>query len=203
MSLRPFVSTPTRLFVALACALAAGTVSADVNPQADVPPPQDTPYPGTIALSVDASDTSQGIFRVHETIPVQAGELTLLYPQWLPGNHSPTGPIDKLAGVKISASGKPLSWTRDKYDVYAFHVGVPQGVSSINIDYQFLSPRARNQGRIVMTSEMLNLQWNAVVLYPAGHYSRQITYAPSLKLPQGWQLGSALETQSKSGDTTT
>ena len=63
-----------------------------------MPPPQDTPYPGTITLSVDASDTAQGIFRAHETIPVQAGTLTLLYPQWIPGNHSPSGPIDMLAG---------------------------------------------------------------------------------------------------------
>ncbi len=187
---------------ALLLGLSAGA-SADVDPQADVPPPLDTPYPGTITLSVDASDTSQGIFRVHETIPVQAGELTLLYPKWIPGNHSPSGPIDKLAGIKVSANGKPLTWTRDKYDVYAFHVDVPQGVSSIDVDYQFLSPRARSQGRIVMTNEMLNLQWNTVVLYPAGHYSRQITYAPSVKLPQGWQLGTALERASQSGDTVT
>ncbi|HEY3521057.1 MAG TPA: peptidase M61 [Rhodanobacteraceae bacterium] len=187
---------------ALLLALSAGA-SADVDPQPNVPPPQDTPYPGTITLSVDASDTSQGIFRAHETIPVQAGELTLLYPKWLPGNHSPTGPIDKLAGLKVSANGKELTWTRDKYDVYAFHIDVPQGVSGIDVDYQYLSPRARNQGRIVMTNEMLNLQWNTVVLYPAGHYSRKITYAPSVKLPQGWQLGTALERASQNGDTVT
>ncbi|HET6914003.1 MAG TPA: peptidase M61 [Rhodanobacteraceae bacterium] len=193
---------PTRLAVALALALVAGSALADAA-DANIPPPQDTPYHGTITLSVDASDTSQGIFRAHETIPVQAGELTLLYPKWLPGNHSPSGPIDKLAGLKISANGKPLAWTRDKYDVFAFHVDVPQGVSSIDLDYQFLSPRTRSEGRIVMTDAMLNLQWNAVVLYPAGHYSREITYAPSVKLPDGWQLGTALETQSKSGDTVT
>ncbi|MGH8212959.1 MAG: M61 family metallopeptidase [Rhodanobacteraceae bacterium] len=193
---------------ALLVALSAAAAAADVDAQANVAPPQDTPYPGTIMLSVDASDTSQGIFRAHETIPVQAGELTLLYPKWLPGNHSPTGPIDKLAGLKISANGKPLTWTRDKYDVYAFHIDVPQGVSGLDVDYQFLSPRARNQGRIVMTNEMLNLQWNTVVLYPAGHYSRRITYAPSVKLPQGWQLGTPLERadqnqQNKTGDTVT
>src|SRR5581483_11882550 len=121
----------SRLSVALALALIAIVASADVDPQASVPAPQDTPYPGTISLSVDASDTSQGIFRAHETIPVQAGELTLLYPKWIPGNHSPSGPIDKLAGIKMSANGKPLTWTRDKYDVYAFHVDVPQGANSI------------------------------------------------------------------------
>ncbi len=203
MSSRPFDLRLSGLSAALIVALLATSASADVNPQPNVPAPEDTPYPGTIALSVDASDPSQGIFRAHETIPVQAGELTLLYPKWLPGNHSPSGPIDKLAGIKISANGKPLTWTRDKYDVYAFHVDVPQAASSIDVDYQFLSARARNEGRIVMTNEMLDLQWNTVVLYPAGHYSRQITYAPSLKLPGGWQFGTALETQGKSGDTVT
>src|SRR3954470_9639926 len=81
---------------------------------AQTAPPADTPYaPGTIRLAVDATDLSQRIFKVRETIPVAAGELTLLYPQWLPGNHSPSGPIDKLAGLRItvddgSADGKPL-----------------------------------------------------------------------------------------------
>ncbi|MEO6967262.1 MAG: peptidase M61 [Rhodanobacteraceae bacterium] len=181
-----------RIVTALVVVLAAGAVRADVS-DAHIAPPQDTSYPGTITLSVDASDTSQGIFRAHESIPVQAGGLTLMYPKWIPGKHSPTGPIDKLAGITISANGKPLTWTRDKYDVYAFHVEVPEGVANIDVDYQFLSPRERDQGRIVQTSAMLNLQWNTVVLYPAGFYSRDITYAPSLKLPAGWQFGSALE----------
>ncbi|MEO7150009.1 MAG: peptidase M61 [Rhodanobacteraceae bacterium] len=189
--------------LALALALAAGAAYADTAPSANVLPPQDTPYPGTITLSVDASDTAQGIFHAHETIPVQAGELTLLYPKWIPGKHSPTGPIDKLAGITVTANGRPLIWARDKYDVYAFHIDVSQGVASIDVDYQFLSPREHDQGRIVMTDAMLNLQWNAVVLYPAGYYSRDITYAPSIKLPDGWQLGTALETASKSGDTIT
>ena len=181
--------------------LAVTPVLAGVNPQAQIPPPQDTPYPGTIAIHVDASDTAQGIFRVHETIPVQAGTLTLLYPKWIPGNHSPSGPIDMLAGLTIAANGKPLAWTRDKYDVFAFHVDVPQDVSSIDVDYQYLSGRTESQG-IEITGKMMDLSWSELVLYPAGHYSRQIAYAPSIKLPQGWQFGTALETSSQSGNTT-
>ena len=63
-----------------------------------MPAARDIPYPGTIRLDIDASDTSRGIYRVVETIPVRPGPLTLLYPKWLPGTHSPTGPIDKIAG---------------------------------------------------------------------------------------------------------
>ncbi|MDN4481891.1 hypothetical protein QQX02_13250, partial [Demequina sp. EGI L300058] len=110
-----------------------------------------------------------------------------------------------LAGLKLSAGGKPLKWTRDEYDVYAFHVDVPAGVSSIDADFQYLSSR---DGGYEMTDRMLDLEWNKVALYPAGYFSRDITFAPSVTLPHGWQLGSALEPigqakLSSTGDTTT
>ena len=56
--------------------------------------PQDTPYPGVLKVTVDATDLDHHIYRVHETIPVaKPGPITLLYPQWLPGNHAPNGPL--------------------------------------------------------------------------------------------------------------
>ena len=192
--------TVTRLLVAVSLTLAATAVCAQEAGSARVPPPQDTPYPGTIILHVDAGDTSQGIFRVHETIPVQAGALTLLYPQWIPGDHSPTGPIAMLAGLRLSAAGKPLKWKRDEYDVYAFHLDVPAGVASIDAEFQYLSPR---DGGFEITDRMMDMEWSKVALYPAGHFTRGITFAPSVTLPHGWQLGTALEPASHSGDTTT
>ncbi|MGH8397315.1 MAG: M61 family metallopeptidase [Gammaproteobacteria bacterium] len=167
-----------------------------------IPPPRDIPYPGTIKLAVDASDTSQGIFRVHEIIPVAPGTLTLLYPKWIPAFHEPSGPIAKLAGLSVVANGKPLAWVRDKYDVYVFRIEVPKGVPEISLDYQYLSPRGPGEGPIEMAGSMLNLVWHTVALYPAGYYSRGITYAASVRLPPGWQYGTALETQSQSGDIT-
>ncbi len=190
----------TRLVVAMSMAFSASALCAQTLRDAHVPAPQDTPYSGTIAIHVDASDTTQGIFRVHQTIPVGAGALTLLYPQWIPGDHSPSGPVAMLAGLKLSAGGKPLVWKRDKYDVYAFHLDVPAGVSSIDADFQYLSDRS---GGFEMTDRMLGLEWNKMALYPAGHFSRDVTYAPSVTLPKGWQFGSALETVSHAGDTTT
>ena len=159
----------------------------------DVPPPADVAYPGTIRLDVDATDLQRHIFRVHEEIPVVAGPLTLLYPQWLPGSHSPRGPLDKFAGLLASAGGKRLEWKRDPLDVYAFHLDIPQGVDTLSLDFQYLSPQEPSQGRVVMTPDMLNLQWNALALYPAGHASRRITFAPTAKLPQGWQFAGALD----------
>jgi predicted metalloprotease with PDZ domain len=188
------------LAAAVMLAFATTTVAAQSIGADRVPPPQDTPYPGTITLHVDASDTLQGIFRVHETIPVNAGPLTLLYPQWIPGDHSPSGPIAMLAGLKLTANGKPVIWKRDEYNVFAFHLEVPAGVSSLEAEFQYMSPR---NGGFEITDRMMDMEWSKMSLYPAGHFSRAITFAPSVTLAHGWQLGTALETASQSGDTTT
>jgi predicted metalloprotease with PDZ domain len=162
--------------------------------KADVPAPVDKPFLGTICLKVDATDLSQQIFRMHMSIPVQPGPLTLLYPQWLPGNHGPSGPLTQLAGLKLSANGKPVEWTRDPVQVFAFHVNVPEGATTLEAEYQFLSPLEGNQGRITMTDDMLGVQWPSVTLYPAGYVARRINVQANLVLPAGWQYGTALET---------
>jgi predicted metalloprotease with PDZ domain len=191
--------TSTRAAVVLASTLAAAIAEPVTGPDplpmpAAIPAPQDTPYPGIIRLSVDATDTTRGIFRVHETIPLaHAGPIALLFPKWLPGNHSPTGPIDKLAGLTIRAGATHVAWIRDPVDVYAFHVDAPAGAKALDLDFQFLSAVDKAEGRIVMTPEMLNLQWDSVTLYPAGYFSRQIMVQASVKLPAGWKFGTALE----------
>ena len=189
------------LFRALRC-LTSFLIALSVLPAAALartPSPVDTPYPGTLTLRVDATDFDRRIFRVNETVPVTPGPLTLYYPRWLPGNHGPTGRIGELAGLRISAAGQPISWKRDPLNVHAFTLDVPAGVASLDIEFQNLSPVNRESGRVVMTPEMLNLQWNAVLLYPAGHYDRQIMVRPSLRLPEGWKFGSALEATAQNG----
>jgi len=150
-----------------------------------------------IVLNVDASNVAQQIFQVHASIPAVPGELTLLYPQWIPGNHGPSGPLNQLAGLRLSANGQPLEWRRDPVNMFAFHVTVPAGAAAVEARYQFLSPVEANQGRITMTREMLGVQWQAMTLYPAGRPTREITVQANLILPAGWQFGSALEVQSQ------
>jgi predicted metalloprotease with PDZ domain len=168
-----------------------------------IPEPRDIPWPGVIRLAADATDLTHAIFSVHETLPVPGpGPLTLLYPKWLPGNHSPSGPIDKLAGLRIAADGRALEWTRDPVDVYAFHVDVPVGVAAIDIDLQFLSPVSTRQGRVMMTPQMLSLEWNTLALYPAGPFARDVQVQASVTIPDGFTLATALETASVRGATT-
>jgi predicted metalloprotease with PDZ domain len=170
---------------------------------AAVPPPQDVDYaPGALRIAVDASDVAHRIFGVREMIPAAPGPLTLLYPQWLPGTHGPNGPIERLAGLTIRANGQDLPWQRDPLDIYAFHVDVPQGARELEVSFQFLSPLEKGAGgRVVMTPEMLDLQWNTVSLYPAGYYARRIMAEPSVTYPAGWQAATALEVATTSGNT--
>ncbi len=187
------LATRSASTVALALALAFPAHAA-------VPAPVDQPYPGTIVLNVDATNLSQQIFQMRLSIPVKPGPLTLLYPQWLPANHGPNGPITQLAGLKFTANGKPVEWTRDPVQVFAFHVTVPEGATTLEAEYQYLSPLDTAQGRITMTDDILGVQWPSVTLYPAGYVARRITVQPNLKLPAGWQFASALETDKRDGD---
>ena len=165
---------------------------------ATIPAPEDKDFPGTILLTVDGTDVTRGIFRVHEIIPVSgAGSMTLLYPKWLPGYHAPQAQIALFAGLEITAAGQPVAWRRDLVEVYAFHVDVPPGVETIEVTFQFVSPTSEAHGRIVATPDILNLQWNSVVLYPAGHYSRRIRVTARVKLPEAFGFACALQSQSE------
>lgn len=168
---------------------------------AQTPPPAGSAWPGTLRINVDARDLDRRIFKVTATVPAKPGPLTLLYPQWLPGNHSPSGPIDKLAGLQVTANGKPLKWERDQFNVYAFKVDVPQGATEVVARFNYLSSQGGSQGRVVMTPEMLNLQWNASSLYPSGVDAGGLQAQASVTLPAGWSYATALETERRDGDT--
>ena len=158
-----------------------------------VPEARDIPFPGTIQLTVDASDVTRGIFRIRERVPVtSAGDLVLLYPKWVPGGHSPRGDIKNVTGIRVTANGRPLRWVRDSRDVFAFHVDVPQGVKAVDVEFQYVSSTADNQGRTVMTPEMSSIQWLSLSMYPAGYYVRQIPVQASVIVPNGWQVATAL-----------
>jgi len=171
-----------------------------------IPEPEDTPYPGgAITLDIDASDTLRGAYRVTETIPLAQGanRITLLFPEWLPGNHGPRGPIAELVDLRLTADGKPVAWTRDPLDVNAFHVDLPGGARQLVARFIHTSPLQKSEGRITMTQEMLNLQWEKMSLYPAGHYVRRIRVKPSVTLPAGWTASVALDGQRASGNRVT
>ncbi len=185
--------------LALSSLLLAGTVHA-ASPT--IPPPQDVAYaPGTIKVEVDARNLDQRIFKIKQTIPVQAGPLTLLYPRWVPGGHSPRNGLDDIAGLRFTANGQTLNWKRDTLEVGAFHLIVPAGISEITAEFDLLTATGPGQGRVVMTPNMLNLQFISAALYPAGHYMHKIMIDPRVTYPTGWTAFTALHEEGRNGDT--
>ncbi len=149
----------------------------------------------TVTLSVDASEAPRKIFHTQMRIPAKPGTLTLYYPKWIPGEHGPTGPITDLTGLKFSASGKTLSWRRDLLDGYTFHVEVPEGESEIAASLDYASPASAEPGYssgMAATEKLYVVNWNTLLLYPAGYPSDQLTYDASLRLPAGWKFGTSL-----------
>ncbi len=164
---------------------------------APIPAAKDEAYPGVIKLHVDATDIDRRLIQVRQTIPVSGpGPLILFYPQWIPGNHGPVGPVANVGGLTFTANGQRLEWVRNTVQPWAYQIEVPAGVSEVDVAFQWLTPIEGAQGRVVVTPEMLNIQWEKALLYPAGYYSRQITFEPTLKLPQGWNYGAGLDTVS-------
>lgn len=182
--------------------LLGGAVLPETSPLAQPMPPEiaaprDIAYRGTIRLAVDATDTARHIVKVRETIPVAPGRVTLLFPRWLPGTHAPAGRIDQLAGLVFRANGTRLNWRRDTLDGFAYHVEVPEGAGELDIEFQSLTPVDREQGRMVMTPDMMNLQWQNFVLYPAGYFASRIEVEASVTIPKGFQLAGALDKKSE------
>ncbi|HEX9198027.1 MAG TPA: M61 family peptidase [Acidobacteriaceae bacterium] len=158
-----------------------------------------------ITLSVDLTDAPRKIIHATETTRVTPGPLTLVYPKWIPGEHGPTGPIDDMAGLIVTAqgaNGQPcttandgkVKWDRDKLEMYSFHLTVPENCTSLTVKLDFLAtaaPTGFSAG--ASTNENLAmLSWNTVVLYPDGVNASDLRVTPSITLPSAWQFGTAL-----------
>jgi predicted metalloprotease with PDZ domain len=199
---RLIASFAAAAWMALASAATAQINSAPTAAAAPAAAPavRDTPYPGVIRLHVDVTDLDRKIWTIRQTIPVaRSGPVRLQYAEWIPGNHAPRGPIYNLAGIRFSSGDTPLTWRRDAADVYAFVVDAPKGAAEIVMEAQFLTPIESAQGPIMVTDEMLRLNWYVAALYPAGHYARQVNFDVTLQLPDEWDYATALETESRSG----
>jgi predicted metalloprotease with PDZ domain len=148
-----------------------------------------------ITLTVDATQVPRKLIHAKLVMPVQPGPLTIYYPKWLPGAHGPDGPITDLTGLKFEADGKAIPWRRDLLDVFTFHVDVPQGATQLHVSYDYIEPDGFSA-----TDKLLALEWNEVVLYPAGSPAKDLTYETKLLLPEGWRFGTALPVASQSGN---
>jgi hypothetical protein len=119
-----------------------------------------------IDLEVDATDVVHGIQHVRLVIPAHTGPVTLAYPEWIPGEHRPTGPITQLMNLHIKAGGRNLPWRRDARDAFLFHLTVPPQIRAIAVHFDFFSaPRSFGSGFGEMpdaTTHLLMLAFKSV-----------------------------------------
>lgn len=160
-----------------------------------------TAQDSTIQIHLDATDAPRRLFHVHLTIPAKPGPMTLLYPQWIPGEHGPTGPVVDLVGLKVTANGASIPWSRDSVNMFAFHVTVPEGASTLDVVFDQIAPpdSAGFSSGASATTELAVLNWNQFLLYPQGVPSDQLRYQAGLKVPNAWRYGTALPIARESG----
>jgi predicted metalloprotease with PDZ domain len=157
--------------------------------------------PPTVTLVVDATTAPRKIFHASLKIPARTGDLTLYYPKWIPGEHTPNGPIVDLAGLKFTAGSTTLKWRRDLLDSFTFHVEVPSGETEVSAELDYLSPAGFGRGFSAgssATDKLAVISWNQVLLYPKGWTSDELTFVASLKFPDGWKFATPLPVASQS-----
>ena len=138
-----------------------------------------------IQITADLTDAPRKLYHAEVDLPVRAGPLTLTTPQWIPGNHRPTGPVNEITGVVFSAAGKTLEWRRDDVDLYQFHLTIPPGVTTLHAHLDCIVTARVSQKLAV-------LEWEKLLLYPANTPVRDIPIQPSIRVPAGWGIGTAL-----------
>ena len=158
-----------------------------------------------ISLTVDTTDPAHSLFHAHLVIPAHAGVMTLAYPQWIPGEHMPTGAVVNVVDLHITAAGKTVAWRRDLEKMFEIAVTVPEGAASLEVDFDYVNAigPVTSLGNASSTHALV-LEWNRVVMYPKGAKVSSIPVDAHLKLPAGWSYATALATRSdasKSGGT--
>lgn len=185
---------PRLILALLCCALLAPSAARAQNPTPQAPYATERQ---PVALFVDASRAAEGLMFVRERIPATPGEFTIVYPKWIPGEHGPTGPLNDLAELRVSANGSPLEWHRDATDLYAFHLTVPPGATSVDVSFTVLM---NAPGDHMSSHSVAVVNWNRALLYQEGIESRHYFVKPAIALPAGWDYATALRGASRNGD---
>jgi predicted metalloprotease with PDZ domain len=145
-----------------------------------------------IQIVADLTEAPRKLYHAEVDLPVTEGPLTLITPEWIPGNHRPTGPVEDITGVVFSIDGKAIPWRRDDANLYEFHVTIPKGVTTLHAHLDCIVTARISQ-------KMAVLEWEKLLLYPADIPVKDIPIQPSLKVPAGWGIGTALQPEGAPG----
>lgn len=138
-----------------------------------------------IRITADLSEAPRKLYHAEVEIPVSPGPLTLITPEWIPGDHRPTGPVSDITGVVFTANGQALPWRRDDTNLYEFHVTIPAGVTTLHAHLDCIVTSR-------VSAKLAVLEWEKLLLYPANIPVKDIPIQPSIIVPAGWGIGTAL-----------
>jgi predicted metalloprotease with PDZ domain len=173
--------------LAASLALAPAPVQAEMHAEKHVEKAAAKPAApaAPIQIVADLTDAPRKLYHAEIDLPVSEGPLTLITPEWIPGDHRPTGPVEDITGVVFSIDGKPILWRRDDVELYEFHVTIPKGATTLHAHLDCIVTYRVSQ-------KMAVLEWEKLLLYPAHVPVRDIPAQASLKVPAGWGIGTAL-----------
>src|SRR5438309_5161018 len=143
---RRFLSVPLLISVSVSCFAARPIVSSSVR------------------VAVDLTDAPRNIFHSSITLPAIPGEITLVYPKWIPGNHRPSGPIANVAGLHFRAGNQELAWHRAPTEMYSVHVTVPRGAKELRAAFALISADSAGGGGPAVPTNPLYRNSNHAVL---------------------------------------
>jgi len=155
--------------------------------------------PQWMKIDVDARDLPRKLLRARITIPATAGEMTLMYPKWVPGTHAASGPVENIGGLRISLpDGTPIAWRRDDVEMWKFYCTTPEGATQVlvDIDYICSQPDANSMGIDSFGNSLIGvINWNTCLLYTPNVKSADVKVTATLQLPDGWKYATALATE--------
>lgn len=158
----------------------------------------------SLDVLIDATELPRRLLHSQTELELPAGRSSLLYVKWVPGIHAPMGPVQNIAGFRVSDdSGNDVAWERDRTDPYRFFVDAPaHGRYVVAISYITNQPstNSRSVDSFGYPSQGV-VNWNTVMVYPEGYPVREVDVRASLLLPEGWTHGSALDLATTRGDT--
>ena len=141
-------------------------------------------------LEIDAREAQRQLFHSHLTLSVQAGPLTLYYPKWLPGTHTPSGAVNSVVNLKLRAGGKEIAWRRDDVEMFTFHADIPDGADTLDVNLDFISPVIENTGftdrfTTAATANIALINWESMLFYPKGQKPEDLIFSERVRLPEG------------------
>src|SRR5258708_7891667 len=138
-----------------------------------------------IQITADLTDGPRKLYHAQIDLPFKPGPLTLTTRTWFPATHRPTAPLADITAIASTANAKVLPCRRDAVDLYESHATVPAGVTTLHAHLDCIVTSRISQKLAV-------LEWEKLLLYPANTPVKEIPIEPSVKVPEGWGIGTAL-----------